>query len=192
MQYSTLNSQPSTLNPQPSALFSSIDPAVSRLKNALNPQPSTLISLGLLLLFVGGMLYVLFRPQQLLLFHVADAMGLSPVIGQWRQTAAAAGDMQSPLAEFIVYNLPAGLWAASYVLITATLSRPLPPPRQYAAVAFIPLLGAASELLQAIHILPGTFDPVDLALYLLPLVAYEISFSRSASIRFETQSTNNN
>lgn len=128
----------------------------------------TKITLGTLILIVGGLLYVLYRPQTLLLFHVANIIGLTDTIVSWRQTASA----WTP-PEFIVYNLPAGLWASSYVLITATLSRPLPPMSRHVAVVFIPLLGAASELMQATDILPGTYDPVDLALYLAPLIVYE-------------------
>lgn len=124
---------------------------------------------GVLMLIVGGLLYVLYRPQTLLLFHVADAMGMTGKIGQWREGASVLQP-----AGFIIYNLPAGLWAASYVLITATLSQPLSRPSRYIAVAFIPLIGAVSELMQAVGLLPGTFDPVDLALYLLPLAVYAI------------------
>ena len=133
-----------------------------------------MMAVGLTLLFVGGALYVLFRPQTLLLFHVAEVLGLSPVISQWRQEAAPFVDLRSPAAEFIIYCLPAGLWAMSYVLITATLSRILAPPKRHVAVAFIPLLGAVSELMQAARLLPGTFDPCDLILYLVPLAAYAI------------------
>ena len=148
------------------------------------------IASGLMFLLVGGMLYVLYRPQTLLLFRVSDALGLSSVIGEWRQFASVS---YRP-ADFVVYSLPAGLWAASYVLITAPLTSLLRKRSSgvesgssdaashnvrrcyplYVAVAFIPLLGAASELMQALHLLPGTYDPADLVLYLLPLAAYAI------------------
>jgi hypothetical protein len=95
-------------------------------------------------------------------------MGLTDVIDQWRLSAAAVWQP----AEFIVYCLPAGLWALSYVLIVGTLAQGLPMKRRWAAVAAIPLLGAASELLQAMSIIPGTFDWADLLLYVLPLITY--------------------
>ncbi len=126
------------------------------------------ITIGVALLFLGGMLYVLYRPQTLLLFHIASGMGLTDVIDQWRLSAAAVWQP----AEFIVYCLPAGLWALSYVLIVGTLAQGLPMKRRWAAVAAIPLLGAASELLQAMSIIPGTFDWADLLLYVLPLITY--------------------
>lgn len=128
---------------------------------------SKYILLGLLLLIVGGMIYLLYRPQSLLLFHVAGGLGLTDAIGQWRQTAAAWRP-----AKFTVYCLPAGLWALSYVLIVGTLTQSLPALRRWLLVASIPLLGIASEVMQALGLVPGTFDWTDLALYLLPLIAY--------------------
>ena len=126
------------------------------------------LATGIMLLFMGGMLYVLYRPQTLLLFHVANGMGLTDVIGRWRLTAS---ETWQP-TEFVVYCLPAGLWAMSYVLIVGTLAQELPLKRRWMAVAVIPVLGAASELLQAMSIIPGTFDWADLALYILPLIIY--------------------
>lgn len=124
--------------------------------------------MGVMLLFMGGMLYVLYRPQTLLLFHVAEGLGLTDAISQWRLQAASTWQP----AEFIVYCLPAGLWATSYVLIVGMLAQGLPAKRRWTAVAFIPTLGAASELMQAMGIIPGTFDWTDLALYVLPFLAY--------------------
>ena len=127
----------------------------------------SLIAVGMLLLFMGGMIYVLYRPQTLLLFHVAGGLGMTELIGQWRQMATAWHP-----AAFTIYCLPAGLWALSYVLIVGTLAQCLPAIRRWVAVAFIPLLGIASEVLQALGIVPGTFDWTDLTLYALPLIAY--------------------
>lgn len=144
-----------------------------------SPSPTSLtattalLTLGTVLLFMGGMLYVLYRPQTLLLFHVAEGMGLADIIGQWRLSAAAAWQP----AAFTVYSLPAGLWALSYVLIVGTLAQGLPSKWRWAAVTFVPLLGAISELLQAVGIVPGTFDWTDLALYLIPVALYS-AFSK--------------
>lgn len=135
--------------------------------SSLTLHPVAVMAVGVMLLLVGGLVYVLFRPTTLLLFHVAEGLGLADAIAQWRQAAAP----YCP-APFTVYTLPAGLWALSYVLIVAPLAQGLPTLRRWVAVSFIPLLGAVSEVLQAPAIVPGTFDWADLALYLLPLIAY--------------------
>lgn len=126
---------------------------------------------GVVLLFLGGMLYVLYRPQSLLLFRVADGMGLTDAIGGWRHAAAPFAP-----AEFVVYNLPAGLWALSYVLIVGTLAQGLPSVKRWVAVAFVPLVGVVSELMQAARLLPGIFDWIDLALYAAPLALYAVYY----------------
>ena len=43
------------------------------------------LPLGMMLLLMGGMTYLLFRPQTLLMFHVTDALGLSAVINSMRE-----------------------------------------------------------------------------------------------------------
>lgn len=125
------------------------------------------LAVGVMLLFAGGMIYVLYRPQTLLFFHLAGGLGLTDIIGQWRQMAT----VWNP-PEFTVYCLPAGLWALSYVFIMGTLTQEFPTKRRWFAVAAIPLTGIISEVMQALSIIPGTFDWADLALYVLPLIAY--------------------
>ena len=119
------------------------------------------------LLLAGGLLYLLFRPRTLLLFCVADAMGAAQVVDNWR-TATAAWHLPA----FMVNNLPGGLWAASYMLIVDTLLVGKPWRARLAAVSVIPLTGVASELLQALHLLPGTPDLADAVCYLAPLLLY--------------------
>ena len=129
----------------------------------------TLACTSLLLLAMGGMLYLLFRPRTLMMFGLADGMGLGGVVDGWRM---AAQSLQLPA--FVVYSLPGGLWSASYVLLTDALLRGQPRRIRLTGICVIPLIGAASELLQGFKLLPGTFDLADVACYLLPLAAYII------------------
>jgi hypothetical protein len=96
---------------------------------------------------------------------MASALGMDGEIGHWRQTAA----MLTP-PEWMVYSLPAGLWALSYVLIIDSLTQGQPRRGRALAIGFVPMAGVASELMQAARILPGTFDWIDLELYVLPLI----------------------
>jgi len=114
---------------------------------------------------MGGLIYVLYRSEETLLLRLADALGMGDDIGRWRQSAAML-----TLPEWVVYSLPAGLWAFSYVLIVDSLTRGQPWKGRVLAISFVPLVGAASELMQAAGLLPGTFDWVDLVLYTLPLI----------------------
>ena len=76
---------------------------------------------GLLLILLGGLIYLSFRPTTLLLFHALDRMGLMLLITDWRAWMSA----YQP-TEFVLYSLPGGLWAAAYILIILSLTgRPL-------------------------------------------------------------------
>ena len=124
------------------------------------------LPLGMMMLLMGGMTYLLFRPQTLLMFHVTDALGLSAVINSMRK------GISSQLPEFIIYNLPGALWAAAYILtIDSLMFRQSVMPRILVS-GIIPVIGAVSELLQLIGLLPGTFDVADLLCYLIPYLLY--------------------
>ena len=124
------------------------------------------LPLGMMMLLTGGMTYLLFRPQTLLMFHVTDALGLSAVINSMRK------GISSQLPEFIIYNLPGALWAAAYILtIDSLMFRQSVMPRILVS-GIIPVIGAVSELLQLIGLLPGTFDVADLLCYLIPYLLY--------------------
>jgi hypothetical protein len=124
------------------------------------------LPLGMMLLLMGGMTYLLFRPQTLLMFHVTDAIGLSAAINSMRE------GISSQLPEFIIYSLPGALWAAAYILtIDSLMFRQSVMPRILVS-GIIPVIGAVSELLQLIGLLPGTFDVADLLCYLIPYLLY--------------------
>lgn len=121
--------------------------------------------LGLILITIGGMIYLSFRPTSLLLFHTLGALGLMPLVDAWRSAVAAwmPGD-------FVVYSLPGGLWSAAYALLVWGLLRHTAAPLRVAIAAIIPLTGVVSELMQLAGLLPGTFDVADLLCYALPLL----------------------
>ena len=124
------------------------------------------LPLGMMLLLMGGMTYLLFRPQTLLMFHVTDALGLSAVINSMRE------GISSQLPEFIIYNLPGALWAASYILTTEYFLYRQSVKTRILVAGIIPVIGAVSELLQLTGLLPGTFDVADLLCYLVPYLLY--------------------
>lgn len=60
-------------------------------------------TLGCALVGFGGLIYLAFRPTTILLFHIADGMGLMPLIAQWRSLMAT----WQP-SEFWVYSFLEG------------------------------------------------------------------------------------
>lgn len=125
------------------------------------------LSLGIMLLLVGGITYLLFRPRTLLMFHVADYLVLSPIIDRIRE-----GMTNAWFPEFIVYSLPGALWSAAYLLTADCFLNGQTVKTRLAITSIIPLIGAASELLQLTGVLPGTYDGWDLLCYLIPYLIY--------------------
>lgn len=135
---------------------------------------------AVLLLAAGGLIYILFRSQHTILNEVLG--GVWPWLEPWRASAAVWLRQGGPAGEFVVYSLPGGLWAASYILLIDALYAASAPAVRLRWASAVPLVGAASEVLQAccptdymfcrIHI--GRYDPVDLLCYLVPLALYLI------------------
>ena len=122
---------------------------------------------GVILLVAGGLIYTLFRPTTLLGFRLTDAIGLSPLINNWRTALAT----QQP-ATFIVYCLPNGLWSAAFILIMDRLFAHQTLRQRLCWAAVIPGIGIAAELLQEVGIVPGTFDWLDILCYAVPYLVY--------------------
>lgn len=118
------------------------------------------------MLLIGGMTYLLYRPQTLLMFHVTDAIGLSTVINSMRE------GISSQLPEFIIYSLPGALWASAYILTIDGFMYRQSVMTRILTASIIPVIGAVSELLQLTGLLPGTFDVADLLCYLVPYLFY--------------------
>lgn len=122
-----------------------------------------------LALSAGGAMYLLFRPRGLVLFRAVDRLGLTDTVDAMRRAASVAD-----LPEWVVYCLPNGLWALAYVLIADMLMRERPLISKFAVASVIPVLGIASESLQGMGLLCGTFDWGDMAAYSSPFVIYLI------------------
>lgn len=113
-------------------------------------------TIGIALLCVGGYIYITSRPATLLFV----------VCSKFLTTDSPS------LPSFVVYNLPGGLWSASYMLIMHPLVRHERLQRRIMFVTAIPMLGIVSELMQVVGWLPGTFDAIDMLCYSLPVIIY--------------------
>ena len=116
---------------------------------------------GIFTALIGGIIYVLYR-EHTLLYQLMPQECMQPL----RANAPA-------LPHWVVYNLPGGLWSTAYILIMHCACQFVSPRKRLLYVSVIPLIGVASELLQALHLLPGVFDWPDLIAYALPLAVYK-------------------
>lgn len=113
---------------------------------------------------LGGLVYVCFRPTNLLLFDWATAAGLSGAVGSLRTFMAPLGPW---LPGWAIHSAPAGLWGMALVATVALIWRGEIDRRACAYLTIAIATACGSEVLQWTGHMPGTFDPVDLAAYIL-------------------------
>ena len=129
--------------------------------------------LGAVLLSTGGLIYLLFRSRYVLLNRIVLSTDLETVVDEWRCRATIIN-----VPEWVIYSLPGGLWAISYIFIIDSLMRHRCYQCRMLWACPIPLLGLVSEIMQCLGILPGTFDLIDLLFYITPLFLYSLFINK--------------
>lgn len=123
------------------------------------------ITVGLLFLLAGGMIYLIFRNLSLRMFNWIETLGYFERITTLRSLFQ---DVNPP--HFVLYNLPDLLWIMAYLLFVNALI-PQRDRRVYLFwIILVPLLAIIHEIMQGVGLANGSFDFVDLLCYLIPLV----------------------
>ena len=123
------------------------------------------IAVGCLL--VGLTLYVLFRPTSLRVFHWADSVGLTEVIGTLRTWVAG---FNRYLPAWGIYSIPFALWVSSYLFFIQCIWRDSTSLARHVWFWCIPLIAIAAELAQGGYIIPGQFDLGDIIALILATI----------------------
>lgn len=118
-------------------------------------------------LITGGLIYILFRPQNLLLFSLIDHIGLTRYINYMRDSLSWC-----EVPSFIINSLPAGLWTASYLIFMYYQTKRHIRKKRLLVALPLPLSMVILEFLQYFGWCPGTFDIYDLICYLIPLIIF--------------------
>lgn len=114
---------------------------------------------------VGGFLYLFWRTEDLRLFGWLDTLGLKEDVLLLRENLLRGFGRRSN--SWIIYSLPAGLWMYSVVVALRYVWKEQPGLRQNLWLAGGVSMGVCSEVLQAAGLLPGTFDVLDLGVYVI-------------------------
>ena len=127
------------------------------------------VMLSLVILLLGGLIYVIFRDKSLLMFDWFNTIGISSEIDGLRRLFQGEG-----IYGWVKYSLPDGLWIFSYMfIIDAIWDRE----RNAVSILFLwglPIVAVLSECFQYFGLLPGVFDWIDMASYMLAIVLFMI------------------
>ena len=119
-------------------------------------------------LILGGIIYILFRPKEVIFFTWIRLAGFDQWIGSLRQDSLSIMPM---LPDWLIYSLPNGLWAFAYALLITRIWNNSLSGFKYFWMASIPGLVLGYEILQYSGIIHGTFCYSDLFAGLLGLSA---------------------
>ena len=126
------------------------------------------IVLSIVPLIIGGILYLGYRSQELLMFRWVNFLGLSNIVSLWREFC-----FQHPLPGWCYYALPDGLWLLSYILLIYIIWDS----HTWKSIIWIyalPTIAITSELIQLLDSRFGTFDIMDIIGYMGAILLFEL------------------
>ncbi len=141
-------------------------------------------TLPFFILTCGGLIYLCWRPQSIVMFHWIAAIGLTDAL-QALRGAAIAGRLMVP--DIVIYSVPGGLWLFSLLWLNNCVLASTPRLALFVGT-LVSGTALAMELGQGLGVVPGTFDWSDLLC--LALASLLLAFpARRANCRTLTVST---
>lgn len=135
---------------------------------------------------MGGLIYILFRSDKLLMFRWFKIIGISQLVRFLRNISFIKITI---VPSWIKYSLPDGLWIFSYVSLMILIWGYKISKISALWIFTLPVIAVVSELGQLLKIFPGTFDICDLAIYLfstlLPIILFRYIFSHPKPILYD-------
>ena len=132
----------------------------------------------LLPIVIGGLIYLLFRTDSLLMFSWAAQLSLLDLIEQGR---AAAAPLLPHVPSVVLFSVPDGVWVFSATAFFARLWHDGPLWMRVGWIGIAPAMAIGGELGQIVGLVPGTFDVLDLLAYAIATVGALWVAQRAAS-----------
>lgn len=117
-----------------------------------------------LTILLGGFIYVSFRVESLRMFSWFNSISLYKVITATRNYTL---NYDFLIPDWVKFSLPDGLWLFSFIsLILITWKNEINSSNLFWLIG-LPIIALLSEIGQSISIVQGTFDWIDIAMYLI-------------------------
>lgn len=137
---------------------------------AANKSDILKISIAAIALLIGGFIYIIFRPETLIMFSWFDSLGMSNIINKLRNLY---GD--NSIYSWVKYNMPAALWLFSYLYVIDAIWTDNKNTILYKSfLLLMPCIAVASEFMQLFRIIPGTYDTMDVVSYIFAIITFYI------------------
>lgn len=140
---------------------------MDRVQEKLGKYPCLEWVIALIPVLFGGLIYLLYRPKNIILFEVLDKLSDSTAVDIVRSQVEHVH-----LPDFMVYSLPAGLWTASYLMAMYLCTKQLNKKMRLSLALPLPISAVVLEFMQQFGLCPGIFDICDLLCYIIPIVIF--------------------
>ena len=125
---------------------------------------------SLILLSVGGLIYLGYRDENLLMFGWFNNLGLNSLINNYRELT-----QYTHLPNWVIYSLPDGLWLLSYLILIKEIWQKERGLQYYVWVYSLSFIAIISEIVQIFIPRIGIFDIYDLLCYICPTLFFLIT-----------------
>lgn len=140
---------------------------MDRVQEKLGKYPCLEWAIALIPVLFGGLVYLLYRPKNIILFEVLDKLGDFTAVDIVRSKVEHVH-----LPDFVVYSLPAGLWTASYLMAMCLCTKQLNKNMRLSLALPLPISAVVLEFMQLFGLCPGTFDIYDVVCYVIPIIIF--------------------
>lgn len=135
-------------------------------------------TLGLASIMAGGIIYLLWRNQDILMFSWVDTIGFTPHLVAVRGATAYYADV---IPVWFRFSLPNALWLFGGIIVFHSIWEGYPKERLLWVAGFL-IVAVGSELGQGLGVIPGTYDNIDMVLMIaFSLLALGIGKTRILS-----------
>lgn len=109
-------------------------------------------------LAIGSVVYIVWRPDSLVMFRWFESMRLGRLIYSIRDIIRMPS---GSFAKTFIFSAPFAFWVLSYLLCVKGIWYASSSPIRHFWFWLIPIVAIGAELLQYYSIVPGTFDIID-------------------------------
>lgn len=129
----------------------------------------------------GGIIYIFFRSDSLVMFKWFSVFSLGTQIDYLRERTLTIKEL---FPDWFLFSFPDGLWIFSYISLMLLIWGNNIKMQNLFWFFFVPFIATSSEVGQFFNIVPGTFDPVDLIFYILGAVTPFTLYTKKISTYF--------
>lgn len=141
--------------------------------NTFSAKPFYLLPEAFISIITGGLIYILFRTDSLVMFGWFEQIRISEFIYNLRNA-----QLFPHISSFktLINTIPGGLWTFSYTSFLLFIWNLEITNRNIIYFISVPIAAVASEILQLTGLIPGTFNYFDIISYIagtiLPLIIH--------------------